>query len=67
MWQGDHVNSKYLITVSALGYETLEFAVDAETLALAKKSERLALAKWVTLNDIEKSNTGLAWVKYSKL
>jgi len=52
---------QYIITVSALGYTTVEFTVLARSLAEARKQERNAVSMWLKENDVDASARGLAF------
>jgi hypothetical protein len=56
----------YVITVKALGYETHTLTVDAVSLREAEKSQKEAISQWCELNEVETSESDLAFVTCRK-
>lgn len=61
------LTARYQIEVSALGYDTTTFEVEAMSLAEVKRSTCKAVDAWLTHNDVDGTTRGLAHVRYSLL
>jgi hypothetical protein len=55
----------YNINISALGYESLCYAVKASSKAEAAKSKGKAVLAWLRLNDLKLSAAKLAFITIS--